>query len=52
VILSASSCVAILSRELEHLQFHPQCQKKQVECKPVRELGICALQVAIVVPLL
>jgi hypothetical protein len=37
---------------LEHLQFHPQCQKKQVECKLVRELGLCALQLAIVVPLL
>jgi hypothetical protein len=36
----------------KHLQFHPQCQKKQVECRSGRELGLCSLQLAIVVPLL
>ena len=37
---------------LEHLQFHPQRQKKQVECRSARELGLCSLQLVIVVPLL
>jgi hypothetical protein len=37
---------------LEHLQFHPQHQKKQVECRSSRELGLCSLQLVIVVPLL
>jgi hypothetical protein len=41
------------SREvLEHIQFHPQCQKVQVECTASRELGLCALQLVIVEPLL
>jgi hypothetical protein len=41
------------SREvLEHIQFHPQCQKKQVECTASKDLGLCALQLAIVEPLL
>jgi hypothetical protein len=37
---------------LEHLQFHPKCQKKQVECRSGIELGLCSLQLVIVVPLL
>jgi hypothetical protein len=37
---------------LEHLQFHPQRQKKQVECRLGRELGLYSLQLVIVVPLL
>jgi hypothetical protein len=41
------------SREvLEHIQFHPQCQKEQVECIASRDLGLCALQLAIVETLL
>jgi hypothetical protein len=37
---------------LEHIQFHPQCQKEQVECTASRDLGLCALQLAIIEPLL
>jgi hypothetical protein len=37
---------------LEHIQFHPQCQKEQVECTTSRDLGLCALQLVIVDPLL